>query len=248
MIPLEEWAGVRQTIGLLKRCAARLKRQRHFVGKHPKVAVVAAVGWGGTIILLLVLASRQTPSLEEVISRANKAVVVLRCPNSIGSGFFVSRQLVLTNYHVIETTRFPLVVLPSGETVPGTVIQVLEDVDLAVVEVRDAPEHPVIDVRSTASFKPGEEVVALGAPRGFSQSATRGIVSAVRVTEGYTWIQTDAAINPGNSGGPLLDSTGRAVGVNTVQLRGMQGMGFAIAIDHALPALERLRQLRGPGR
>ena len=85
-----------------------------------------------------------------------------------------------------------------------------------------------------------QEVIAIGNALGaFSNTVTRGIVSAIRKTDSVTLIQTDAAINPGNSGGPLLDRSGQVIGINSMSLvrTGPQGLGFAIAIDHAVQIL-----------
>ena len=83
-------------------------------------------------------------------------------------------------------------------------------------------------------MRSGQEVIAIGSPLGLQNTVTRGIVSAVRNAGGVILIQTDAAINPGNSGGPLLDRSGRVIGINTLRLGGAaQGLGFAVAINHA---------------
>jgi hypothetical protein len=81
----------------------------------------------------------------------------------------------------------------------------------------------------------GQEVIALGTPLGLQNTVTRGIVSAVREVAGLTLVQTDAAINPGNSGGPLLDRSGQVIGITTMNVKSSnaQGLGFAVAIEHA---------------
>src|SRR6185436_3941074 len=87
-----------------------------------------------------------------------------------------------------------------------------------------------------ARARVGEEVVAVGSALGvFSNTVTRGIVSAFRRVGDITLIQTDAAINPGNSGGPLVNRAGEVIGVNSlgVSKQTAEGLAFAVAIDHA---------------
>ena len=93
----------------------------------------------------------------------------------------------------------------------------------------------------------GQEVLALGSPRGLANTVTRGIVSAVRRSgsdlktvspEGSTVIQTDAAVNPGNSGGPLVNSEGEVIGIVTFQKTASQGLNFAISIIDVLEELQ----------
>src|SRR4029453_5867147 len=92
---------------------------------------------------------------------------------------------------------------------------------------------------TAASARVGQEVVAIGTPLGFLQNTvSRGIVSALRDVDGATMIQPDAAINPGNSGGPLLDRTGRVIGVIKSGYNGRNGLSFAVAIEHARTVLE----------
>jgi hypothetical protein len=93
-----------------------------------------------------------------------------------------------------------------------------------------------LQLGTASSLRVGQEVIAVGSALGvLSNTVTRGIVSAVRRTGEVTLIQTDAAINPGNSGGPLVDRSGRVIGVNTLKIaRVAESIGFAVAIDHAL--------------
>ncbi len=93
----------------------------------------------------------------------------------------------------------------------------------------------------------GQEVIALGSPLGLQNTVTRGIVSALRQVGDVTLVQTDAAINPGNSGGPLLDRSGKVIGITTMGVKSAvaQGLSFAIAIDHAQSICCRVGDRRG---
>jgi S1-C subfamily serine protease len=160
-----------------------------------------------------------------------------------GSGFVIdSNGHIVTNDHVVNGANSVFVRFWNGETFKAEVMGTDASTDLAVIKV-DAPDsvlHPV-SLGDSSAVQVGDTVFALGSPFGLEESFTGGIVSAVhrqiRAINGFNIndsIQTDAAINHGNSGGPLLNSSGRVVGVNA-QIRsdggGSDGVGFAIPSD-----------------
>ena len=166
---------------------------------------------------------------------------------SLGSGVIVdSSGYVLTNYHVVATTRNRqgvrkiadkiTVTLSSGETYLARIVGGDPESDLGVLRI-DTPEPlPFAKVGDTSKMEVGDWVLAIGNPFGVGQTVTSGIVSATgRVLPNSTifgdYIQTDAAINPGNSGGPLVNMRGEVIGINTLILTrsgGSQGVGFSI--------------------
>jgi S1-C subfamily serine protease len=168
-----------------------------------------------------------------------------------GSGVIFDRNgLILTNNHVVEGTTSVRVSFNDGRTkatVPAQVVGTEPSRDLAVLRVDARDLVPVRLARSSA-LNLGDPVIAIGFPLDLGVTVTSGIVSGLdRTIEGPNGdltglLQTDAAINPGNSGGPLVDRAGRLVGINTAGIRedGTEGIGFAIAIDGALPVIERL--------
>jgi hypothetical protein len=180
------------------------------------------------------------PSVEDIVSRASAAVVLIETPDSRGTGFFVTQELLVTNAHVVGVHSSVNVRLAGGQLVPGRVERMSRDVDLAVVRATARPDaNQILQLGSTGTVRPGQEVLAIGSPLGLQNTVTRGIVSAVRNAGGVELIQTDAAINPGNSGGPLLDRDGRVIGVATLKMsRGAESLGFAVAIAHAIPLIE----------
>jgi S1-C subfamily serine protease len=160
-----------------------------------------------------------------------------------GSGFVYDEQgHIITNYHVIEDASQLLVTLPDETTLVAEVVGADAANDLAVLKVDAPPEllHP-IPLGQSDNLRVGQFVIAIGNPFGFERTLTVGVVSALgRVIESPDdrfigeIIQTDAAINPGNSGGPLLDLSGRIVGVNTAIFSPSQasaGIGFAVPVD-----------------
>jgi putative serine protease PepD len=181
-----------------------------------------------------------------------------------GSGFVVDRQGdILTNAHVVSGARQVTVRFGgSGTEVPAQVAGLDASNDLSVLHVDPSRValHP-LPLGDSARAHVGDQVAAIGNPFGFDRTITAGIVSALQrhITSpnGFTIdhvIQTDAAINPGNSGGPLINSSGRVIGINSQIATGGSGdanvgIGFAIPIATAkreLPALERGGTVRHP--
>lgn len=170
---------------------------------------------------------------------------VLEIPRGTGSGFvWDDAGDIVTNFHVLAGAGVSgvRVTLANHASYDAVLIGTSAENDLAVLRVRAPREDLVpIAVGSSSDLQVGQRVFAIGNPFGLDQTLTTGIVSAVgRTLESPTpngvpitnVIQTDAAINPGNSGGPLLDSSGRLIGVNTAIQRGAAGgIGFAIPVD-----------------
>jgi S1-C subfamily serine protease len=174
--------------------------------------------------------------LEEVIGRAMPALVRVETATGFGSGFFIAPDTMLTNVHVVGTNASVTIRRPDGRTMMARVDRSAPELDIAVIRISSPePNQPTLTMGSGARARAGQEVFALGTPLGLQNTVTRGIVSAVREVGGLTLVQTDAAINPGNSGGPLLDRSGQVIGITTMGIKSSeaQGLGFAVAIEHA---------------
>ena len=164
-----------------------------------------------------------------------------------GSGFIVSADgLVLTNAHVVDGAATVAVKLTDRREFQARVVGMDAKSDVAVLKI-DAGNLPVVKIGDPAKLRPGEWVVAIGAPFGFENSVTAGIVSAKgRSLPDDTYvpfIQTDVAVNPGNSGGPLFNLAGEVVGINSQilsQTGGYQGLSFAIPIDIAMEVKDQI--------
>ncbi len=173
-------------------------------------------------------------------------------PQGTGTGFvWDDLGHIVTNFHVIQEGQRARVTLSNGTVLDADLVGFDRDKDLAVLKVK--PGSIVLTplpLGTSADLQVGQKVFAIGNPFGLDQSLTTGVISALgREIEGASGrpienvIQTDAAINPGNSGGPLIDSSGRVIGVNTAIYSpsgAYAGIGFAVPIDiinHVVPQL-----------
>jgi S1-C subfamily serine protease len=212
-----------------------------------------------------------------VFERATKSVVfiantaiqrdiwsldTMEVPQGSGSGFVWNKQgHIVTNFHVIYGANTIKVTLADRSEHQARVVGADPDRDLAVLQIQAAENllEPLA-VGTSHDLRVGQKVLAIGNPFGLDHTLTTGVVSALgrtiksmsnRTIEGV--IQTDAAINPGNSGGPLLDSSGRLIGVNTqiVSPSGVYaGIGFAVPVDtvnRIVPELIKHGKLIRPG-
>jgi S1-C subfamily serine protease len=164
---------------------------------------------------------------------------------STGSGFVIDKDgTIATNAHVVDGATKVSVRFGDGAAHAAKVLGVDKSTDLALLQIdpKGVDLHP-LPLGSSHGIQVGDPTVAIGNPFGLDRTLTTGVVSAlqrhIKAPNGFTIdnvIQTDAAINPGNSGGPLIDATGRVIGINS-QIEtgsggnGNVGIGFAIPID-----------------
>jgi S1-C subfamily serine protease len=167
-----------------------------------------------------------------------------------GSGFVIDKEgHILTNYHVIADARQVEVTMHNRKKYKATVVGTDPPHDLAVIQIKGAPDLVPAVLGDSRNLQVGQKVYAIGNPFGLAGTMTRGIVSSIRPVRepnGATIddaIQTDAAINPGNSGGPLMNWHGEVIGINTMILSNVgqnAGIGFAIPINTAKAVLNDL--------
>jgi S1-C subfamily serine protease len=211
-----------------------------------------------------------SPSVVFVTSISQRADIfsmrVTQYESGRGSGFVWNRDgHIVTNYHVISDATAGIKVTMADQSVlDAVVIGVAPEKDLAVLKVTYEPDllQPIPRGRSD-DLLVGQSVLAIGNPFGLDQTLTTGVISALGRTIDSAdntseavirdVIQTDAAINPGNSGGPLLDSSGRLIGVNTAIASpsgAYAGVGFAIPVDTVswvVPDLIEFGTVQRPG-
>ena len=167
---------------------------------------------------------------------------VFSVPRGTGSGFiWDDRGHVVTNFHVVQGASEATVRLADGRDYKAALIGASPAHDIAVLRIGVGFKRPPpVPIGSSADLRVGQKVFAIGNPFGLDWTLTTGIISALdrslptdRGTIEHL-IQTDAAINPGNSGGPLLDSSGRLIGINTAIFSpsgASAGIGFAVPVD-----------------
>src|SRR5207302_905909 len=168
---------------------------------------------------------------------------------SLGSGFILSADgYIMTNAHVVEGADEINVRFTDKREFKAKVIGADKRTDVALIKI-EASALPAVRFGDPSKLKVGEWVVAIGAPFGFENTVTAGIVSAKGRSlpqENFVpFIQTDVAINPGNSGGPLFNMRGEVVGINSQiysRTGGFMGLSFAIPIDVALDIQKQLRE------
>jgi serine protease Do len=179
-------------------------------------------------------------------------------PRASGTGFIISKEgLILTNSHVVEgATKIQVSMYGDDDKFyAARLIGRDQLTDSALIELTEKPSGalPEIKFGDSAQMAPGDWVMAIGNPFGYTYTVTVGVISAtqrtLRVTDARSneMLQTDAAINPGNSGGPLLNARGEVIGMNTAiitnaQNEGNIGIGFAVPSNTVRELLPQLRQ------
>ncbi|WP_231602399.1 Do family serine endopeptidase [Herbaspirillum chlorophenolicum] len=169
--------------------------------------------------------------------------------STLGSGFIVGADgYILTNAHVVARGTDISVKLSDRREFKARLLGLDPIADVALLKI-DASGLPVIKIGDPARIEVGEWVLAIGAPFGFSNSVTAGIVSAKGRTlpgaDYMPFLQTDVPINPGNSGGPLFNMRGEVIGINSriySNSGGYQGLSFAIPIDVAMRIKNQLQE------
>jgi len=157
-----------------------------------------------------------------------------------GSGIIISQEgFIVTNCHVAEHSDRIAVELQDGRSFEADLVGLDPYTDLAVLKIY-TDNLPSVSFRKNTELKVGQLAIAIGNPFGFQCTVTTGVISALgrslqsrsgRMIDNV--IQTDAALNPGNSGGPLVDSSGKVIGVNTALIKEAQGICFAIGAGTA---------------
>ncbi len=188
--------------------------------------------------------NQPTLSVNENVDRVSEAVVQVRTPTGLGSGFFIQPDgYVVTNEHVvageynISVTEFRH---GRGELQNVTfnkvrIVALDSKLDLALLKIEDsgAMVFPTVPLGDSGRLTEGQTVFAIGSPLGLDRTVSQGIVSSRnRPMDGQLFIQTTAQINPGNSGGPLFDLRGEVVGITNMKamIAGVEGVNFAIPI------------------
>src|SRR5881398_1961546 len=177
---------------------------------------------------------------------------------SLGSGFIIDPAgYIVTNQHVVERAADLKIQVTAndGKTYNAHYIAGDDKTDLAFIKIDAKAAFPFISLDNISPNLLGETVIVVGNAVGYGSSISRGVLSAVKRnitienTEYKDLVQTDAAINPGNSGGPVIDISGRLVGISSAKMaftpQGVptQGLGFAIPADVVRDSVSRFKKI-----
>lgn len=207
----------------------------------------------------------ETNSMKSSIDEVYDAVVIIETYKNnqavgTGTGFVykITDDLgyIITNYHVIDGANKIQVTNIAGQTVEATLLGGDEYADIAVLSIEKSAALKAVKIGDSTEMELGDSVFTVGSPLGkkYIGTVTRGILSGkdrlVTVSSSTSGkymmqvLQTDAAINPGNSGGPLVNMKGEVIGINSMKLveDEIEGMGFAIPIEIAMSAVDKLEK------
>jgi putative serine protease PepD len=192
-----------------------------------------------------------SPSVVEIQVQAQGDSPFGSPQGGTGTGWMYDETHIVTNQHVTDGANEVTIRFEDGREVQARVIGSDPSTDVALLELNEGADAPAAMERgSTESLEVGDPVVAIGSPFGLEGSLTTGVVSGlgrtIQAPDGFAIdnvVQTDAALNPGNSGGPLLDLSGRVVGMNAQiasQSGSNSGIGYAIPIETVQSVVEQL--------
>lgn len=181
-------------------------------------------------------------NVNENVKRVSEAVVQVRTPTGLGSGFVIDPTgYILTNEHVVAGEYSIAVTLfrrgaSDLERMTFNKVRIValdSRLDLALLKIEDANAmvFPTVPLGDSNSLAEGQTVFAIGSPLGLDRTVSQGIISTRnRPMDGQLYIQTTTQINPGNSGGPLFNLRGEVIGMNNMKamMAGIEGLNFAI--------------------
>ena len=212
----------------------------------------------------------ESKKIVEVIEEVNESIVGISKIKSSGSSIFSENGIselgigtgvilsedgyILTNWHVAgEKYSNCYITIENGKIYNGTVMWADSDLDLAIVKIAAKGLTP-IKIGDSDQVQVAEAVYAVGNPIGFEfqKTVTSGIISAVdrtikieeenKLSYMEDLIQTDASINEGNSGGPLVNVNGEMIGITTIKIASVEGIGFAVPINTIKPIIQKFLQ------
>lgn len=173
--------------------------------------------------------------------KAMESVFVLHDDNAAGSAFAIGENVIITNAHVVDDlSEYNLLTNSSDEQHKAFLIGKDTEMDIAVLGVEDMTFTPLPTADYT-DMMPGDDVYALGSPKGLFFAVTKGVLSVKQQNLGsYDYIQSDTFTHDGNSGGPLLNSEGKVIGVNTFRASNTDNITFSLPIKNAIEFVNSL--------
>ena len=176
-------------------------------------------------------------SAEDIYRQSFDKVAMVLCyqdgiPSSQGSGFFIDKNTLVTNYHVIEDSDYLELKIAGNETIfkGAKVIKASPEYDLAIVQTKQ--EFSAFEIVDCSKIEVGAKIYTIGNPRGLEGTISDGILSGKRNNDGIEYLQITAPISPGNSGGPVLNDKGEVIGVATFAYKNSQNLNFAVPVSY----------------
>ena len=176
--------------------------------------------------------------IEQVIS----GVVTIKTDVAQGTGFLITNNgYIVTNAHVLSGAHYANIYTSENSKHSSDLIEYDIDMDVALLKISGSFSR--LDLGNSNDVKVGEKVIAIGNPLGLSFTATEGIISARDRTGTNNlpyYFQTDVSLNPGNSGGPLIDTSGKVIGINNFKISGAENIGFALESNYIRQTINQI--------
>ncbi|MBM4103022.1 MAG: serine protease [Planctomycetes bacterium] len=186
------------------------------------------------------IAKQAFPSVVMLVMEDNSGQ-----PLSLGSGFFVREDIVATNLHVVEGAAggYAKIVGEKQKYDIAGYVAIDNKMDLVLLKINDV-KAPAITLGDSSKIAIGDEIFAVGNPKGLEGTFSKGIVSAIRKIEEDTLLQITAPISPGSSGGPILNSEGNVIGISVATFKGGQNLNFAIPVSYLSNLLVNIKSAK----
>jgi serine protease Do len=174
---------------------------------------------------MLSMSSDEDKTINAVAKAVPSTVEIVEVSTS-GSGFFIGKNHIMTNAHVVENLTEVNIRISNGDFISGEVIAVDKDKDIAIIKTKRNSSF----LKFETDLEVGQSAIAIGHPFGLKNSVTKGVISRLDVTDikASTMFQMDMAINSGNSGGAVINIDGEVIGISTAKYSEADGIGFAI--------------------
>jgi len=215
-----------------------------------KILIIPILAFSFSIISYLLILPNSIHALDAkgLFKKTAESVVLIMSfdnnnqPLAIGSGFYIhDGKKIVTNHHVIAGAAAVRIKKPDGKVFEATTVLGLDvEHDLAILEAV-VPGRPIRLSRTTPEI--GEDIIAIGNPKGLEATLSTGIVSGVRNDQGSIFYQVTAPISPGSSGGPIINENGEAIAVSTFYVQGGQNLNFAMPAAYIHKLLNSPRRI-----
>lgn len=212
-----------------KKSVATVSSKGKVTAKKAGTATITATCSGKTYKCKITVKDKELDS-KEIYAKCCDSVVEVNAGIALGSGFYISKYEIVTNYHVIDgATELSIITMDGEEYEVQEVEGFDQELDLAVLKVghKGTPM-----TKNTHGITMGETTYTIGSSLGFTNTFSNGMVSNTeRIMDGVNYIQTNTAISQGNSGGPLINAYGEVMGVTTASFTEGQNLNVAINIS-----------------